>query len=220
MTDDVAATADGLAGLSDEVARRLVHASTTVVPLSYVFLDEVTWRHVQGFLAVALVGGFALEIARLSLGLDWRVFDRLTREYEQDNLAGYFLGGVGMAVVAFAFPPPGADPLVAVLPPSNVAVPAMLMLTVADPVSGLLGSGELRTAKQLWVLLATFGVATLLATPFVPPVVAVLGGATATVADGVKPVVASYVVDDNLSIPVASATAMFLAVEYLPALSV
>ncbi len=32
-----------------------------------------------------------LEAVRLSTGLDWVVYDRLTREYEQDNVAGYAL---------------------------------------------------------------------------------------------------------------------------------
>ena len=203
--------------MRDEIVRRMVHASGTAVPLAYLFVPAVEWVHVQALLVGGLAVALVLEVVRLVVGLDWWVYEKLTREYEQDNLAGYFLGAVGMAVVAVAFPPPGGDPFVAAAPPSEVAVPAMLMLTVADPVSGLLGSGELRTAKQVWVLLATFGVATLLATPFVPPVAAIIGGAAATVADGVKPVVATYVIDDNLSIPVASATAMFLAVEFLPA---
>jgi hypothetical protein len=99
-----------------------------------------------------------------------------------------------------------------------VAVPAMLMLTVADPTSGLLSSGTLRPAKQGWVLLATFGVATLLAVPFVTSLAAVLGGIAATVADGVKPVVRGYVIDDNLTIPVSAAVTMYVAVQFLPAL--
>jgi dolichol kinase len=206
--------------MADEVARRLVHASTSSVPLSYVFLDFVTWRRLQMFLAAAVVLGFGLELVRLRAGLDWWLFDRLTREYEQDNLAGYYLGGVGMAVVVLGFPPPGADPLVGAVAanPTRVAVPAMLMLTVADPTSGLLSSGTLRPAKQGWVLLATFGVATLLAVPFVPSLAAVLGGGAATVADGVKPVVRGYVIDDNLTIPVSAAITMYVAVQYLPAL--
>jgi dolichol kinase len=203
--------------MADEVTRRLVHASTTAVPLSYLLVDRVTWRRLQVFLLLAVAVGFALEIVRLELGLDWWIFDKLTREYEQDNLAGYFLGGVGMTVVALLFPPPDANPLFTALDPSDVAIPAMLMLTVADPVSGLLGSGELRTAKQLWVLLATFGVATLLAVPFVPAAAAILGGATATVFDGIKPVVRGYVIDDNLTIPLGGAAVMFLAVQSLPA---
>jgi len=206
--------------IPDEVARRLVHASTSVVPLSYLLLESVTWRRLQIFLLAAVVVGFGLELLRLRARLEWAVFDRLTREYEQDNLAGYYLGAVGMATVALVFPPPGADPVVAAVAadPTHVAVPAMFMLTVADPTSGLLGSGTLRPAKQGWVLLATFGVATLLAVPFVPSLAAVLGGVAATVADGVKPVVRGYVLDDNLTIPVSAAVAMYVAVQYLPAL--
>ncbi|WP_136688910.1 diacylglycerol/polyprenol kinase family protein [Halorhabdus amylolytica] len=205
--------------LDDEIARRLVHASTSAVPLSYVFLEEITWRVVQSFLGVAVLAAFGLEIVRLYVGLDWAIFDRLTRSYEQENLAGYFLGAFGLAVVAFAFTPPGSEHLVAGLTESPAAVPAMLMLTIADPFSGLLGTGELRPAKQTWVLLATFGLCLLLASSFVPTPVAVIGAATATVADGIKPVVGGYVIDDNLTIPIAAAVTMHLAVEFLSVLA-
>ncbi|PSQ24303.1 dolichol kinase [Halobacteriales archaeon QS_9_67_15] len=189
--------------MRDEIVRRLVHASGTAVPLAYLFVPAVEWVHVQGLLIAGLLVALVLEIVRLVVGLDWWVYETLIREYEQDNLAGYFLAVFSMAVVALAFEP-------------TVAVPAILMLTIADPVSGLLGSGELRTAKDVTVLLTTFAVATLLAVPFVPATAAVCGGVAATVADGIKPVVSGYVVDDNLSIPVASAVAMFLAIELLP----
>ena len=189
--------------MRDEIVRRLVHASGTAVPLAYLFVPAVEWVHVQGLLIAGLLVALVLEIVRLIVGLDWWVYETLTREYERDNLAGYFLAVFSMAVVALAFGP-------------TIAVPAILMLTVADPVSGLLGSGELRTAKDVTVLLTTFAVATLLAVPFVPATAAVCGGVAATVADGIKPVVSGYVVDDNLSIPVTSALAMFLAIELLP----
>jgi dolichol kinase len=193
--------------MDDEVTRRLVHTSTSAVPLSYVFLDAVTWGWLQAFLCLAVAVVVVLEAVRLHVGLEWWIYDRLTREYEQENPAGYALGAVGLTAVALVFPPEPA--LVAGLGPTPVAVPAMLMLTVADPFSGLLGSGELRPAKQAWVLLATFGVATLLALPFVGSVVAIAGGVAATAADGLKPVVRGYVIDDNLSIPVAAAVVMY-----------
>ncbi|WP_123535254.1 diacylglycerol/polyprenol kinase family protein [Halosimplex salinum] len=200
----------------DEVARRLVHASGTAVPLAYLFVPAFEWRHVQALLVAGLGVALVLEVVRLVVGLDWWIYEKLTREYEQDNLAGYFLAVFSMAVVALAFPPT-TETIVPGLDPSDVAVPALLMLTIADPVSGLLGSGELRTAKDVTVLLVTFAVATLLAVPFVPPLAAVLGGAAATLADGIKPVIRGYVVDDNFSIPLASAVVMYVAVELLPA---
>jgi len=184
---------------SEEVLRRVVHASGTAVPALYL-LGWATWPQV-GLLYVLGTGlALLLEGLRLYVGLDWAIYDHLTREYEQDNLAGYALYVISSAVVALAVEP-------------QVAVPAILMLTIADPISGLLGSGELRAAKRTFVLLATFGVCLLLASPFVPFVPALFGALAATVADGVKPVVAGYVVDDNLTIPPAAAGAMLLGFE-------
>jgi dolichol kinase len=191
--------------MGEEIARRAVHASGAAVPLSHALApDVITWDLVQFFLVGALAVATILEILRLLGNLDWAIYDRLTREYEQDNPAGYALYMLSMTVVAFAVAP-------------TIAMPAMLMLAVADPVSGLLSAGELRPVKQGWVLLATFGVATLLAVPFVDPVPAIAGGLAATVADGLKPVIAGYVIDDNLTIPPAAAVAMVLAVHLVPA---
>jgi len=196
--------------MTDEVARRLVHVTGAAVPLSYLLGgDLVSWRLVQLFLAAALVVVVVLEFLRLSVGLDWAIYDRLTREYEQDNPAGYALYIVGMAVVAGA---------VSFGLPIAVALAAMLMLAIGDPISGLLGSTEASNVKQLWVLLVMFGVCTLLAAPFVPTAAAVLGGVAATFADGVKPTVAGYVVDDNLSIPVLGAVAMWVGLVALSTL--
>ncbi|WP_262179159.1 diacylglycerol/polyprenol kinase family protein [Haloarcula laminariae] len=196
--------------MADEVARRLVHVTGSAVPLGYLFGgDLVGWRVVQLFLAVALVLVVVLEFLRLSVGLDWAIYDRLTREYEQDNPAGYALYIVGMAAVAGA---------VDVGLPTDVAVAAMFMLAIGDPISGLLGSADASNVKQAWVLLVMFGVCTLLAAPFVPTAAAVLGGVAATFADGVKPTVAGYVVDDNFSIPVFGAAAMWVGVVAVPGL--
>jgi len=195
--------------MTDEVARRLVHVTGATVPVAYLLGDDlVGWRLVQLFLAVALVAVVVLEFLRLSVGLDWAIYDRLTREYEQENPAGYALYIVGMAAVAGA---------VDIGLPVGAAVAAMLMLAIGDPISGLLGSAEASNVKQAWVLLVMFGVCTLLAAPFVPTTAALLGGVAATFADGVKPTIAGYVVDDNLSIPVLGAVAMWVGVVALPA---
>ncbi|SFR86120.1 Dolichol kinase [Halomicrobium zhouii] len=192
--------------MADELKRRLVHASGTLVPLIAV-VDPSRWELVQGVLVAGAVAAIVLEIVRLYVGLDWVVYDRLTREYEQDNLAGYALALISMGVVAVAFD-------------QSVAIPAILMLTIGDPISGLLGSGELRTAKQAYVLLTMFGVCLLIAAGLgVPTVPAVLGALAATAADGLKPVVAGYVVDDNLTIPLAAAVAIAAGIRYLPSVA-
>lgn len=188
--------------MAAEVKRRFVHASGAVVPLAYV-AGVLEWGQVRYLAAVAVSIAVILEVLRLFVGLDWSIYDELTRPYEQDNPAGYALYMVGYAVAAWGFEP-------------AVGVPAMLMLCFGDPISGALSAGELRDVKQTYVLLVMFGVCLLLALPFVRTTAAVLGAVAATVADGVKPVVAGYVIDDNVTIPVGAAVAMWVAIAYLP----
>ncbi len=186
-----------------EFRRRLVHASGAVLPGAYLLdgylgVGVVTWTLVQAVAVVGLGVTGVLELLRLRIGLDWAIYDQLTREYEQDSVAGYALYVVGGTVVVLLF-----DPM--------IAVPALFMLTIGDPISGLLSSGGFR--KRPRVLAAMFLVCLAFALPFVPPVAAVAGALGATVADGFKPVVAGFVVDDNLSIPVVSSVAMWATVE-------
>lgn len=181
-----------------ELKRRAVHASGTGLPVLYL-LGVLTWPQTQlAFVALSLVVS-ALEFVRLVLGYELAIFDQLARHYERDNVAAYALYAYSQTVVAFVFVPP-------------LAIPAMLMLTVGDPASGYLGSNDAGTVKQVGVLAAMFLVCFALAVPFVVHTVpgmlgvaaAATGAAGATLADGVKPVVAGYVVDDNLSIPPAA----------------
>ena len=177
-----------------EIERRLVHTTGTLAPASYL-LDVLSWSQ----LGLALLGCSVLvallEAARLTGALDLAIYDRLTREYEQENVAGYALYVVSVTVVVLLFEP-------------RVAVPAVLALSLGDPVSGLLSSSEAGDMKQGYVLLATFAVATGVASVFVPVVAAIACGLATALADGVKPVVRGYVLDDNLTIPPAAALAM------------
>lgn len=179
-----------------ELGRRLVHASGAVVPGAYL-AGLLAWPTLRWLLVLGSVGALALEALRLSGYVSWRVFDRLTREYEQDNPAGYALYVLSWTATAWLFAP-------------GVAVPAMLMLALADPASGLLSGDELGV-KQGWVLLATFGVCMSIASLLdVPPLPAVAGSLAATLADGATPVVWGYVVDDNATIPLGAAAAMWV----------
>lgn len=197
---------DAVPAADGELRRRLVHVSGALVPVPYL-LGVVPWRVV---LYVTLAGAalaVVMEALRLSGRLRWWLFDELTREYEADNPAGYALYAAGFAAVAVALGPWSAPSGVAPL-----AVPAMLMLAVGDPISGVLGSTGAEGIKDVYVLLVMFGVCLLLALPFVGTAAAIAGAVVATVADGVKPVVAGYVVDDNLTIPIGAGVAMWAVV--------
>lgn len=113
------------------------------MPLLYL-LGLVEWRTL-GYLFVFLAAVVSvLELLRLFGGLEWAVYDELTREYEQDNVAGYALYVYSQTAVALVFGP-------------HIAVPGMLMLTIGDPISGLMGSapvGELKSARTLAAMFA------------------------------------------------------------------
>lgn len=185
-----------------EVKRRLVHVSGAAVPLGYL-LGIISWRRLTLMMVLFSAVVTVLEFLRLRVGLDWAIYDELTRSYEQTNLAGYALYMYSMTAVVLVFEP-------------YVAVPGMLMLAVGDPVSGLLGrTREAGEPKRLRTLAAMFLVCLAVSVPVLYPLAgvvgllaAVAGSAGATAADGMKPVVRGYVIDDNASIPPAACLAI------------
>ena len=194
-----------------EVGRRLVHASGVVLPLAYL-AGIVNWGILGFLLSMSVIVVAALEYCRLSLGFNHMVYDRLTRPYEDEQVAGYALYMGGMAIAWLVFPP-------------EAAIAGMLMLALGDPVSGMLSNliEPDHIAEKLPVLAVMFAVCLFLAAPVVLPAVesdaayvAVLGGAVgAAVADGFKPTICGRVVDDNLTIPLAGGLPITLALLFL-----
>lgn len=179
-----------------EVERRLIHAGGAAVPGLFL-LGVVTWRELELIYVAGAIVGLGIEFLRLIVGMDAWLFDALTREYERSNLAGYVLYVLGSTVAVLVFEP-------------RVAIPAVLLLALVDPVSGLLARNEFGEPKRPIVLVVTFGLSAVIASAFVPPVPALLGALTVTVADGMSPVIAGYVIDDNVTIPIGAAVAMWL----------
>jgi len=184
-----------------EIGRRLVHASGTALPLLYL-LDLATWTQTQVLFVVGAAVAVVLEILRHSGRIDWWIYRHLTREYEQETVAGYVLYMVSSAAVALVFEP-------------VIAIPAIFMLTLGDPLSGIMGTGEFRRVKRPRALVTMFVICSIIALPFLAatPLAVVLGGVGGMVADGVKPIVRGHVVDDNLTIPPVAAALMWLGVE-------
>ncbi|WP_232703270.1 dolichol kinase [Halobacterium wangiae] len=178
-----------------ELDRRLVHASGAAVPVAYL-LGVLSWEAFRWLLVAGSVVVVVLEALRLSGYVSWWIYDRLTREYEQDNPGGYALYVLSSTATAWLFEP-------------AIAVPAILMLALADPASGLLSRGELGV-KEGWVLLSTFAICLAIASLLdVPLLAAAAGSLAATLADGATPVVRGYVIDDNATIPLGAGAAMW-----------
>jgi len=192
-----------------EFERRLVHFGGTLYPAPFL-LGWLTWAETRYFLAAALAVVAFLEFLRLVVGLDHAVYRHLTREYESDSVAGYALYQVSMTGVVLLLEP-------------TLAIPAMWMLSVGDPVSGALGDNDATESKRPVAWVAMFLVSFALALPFTVPafgtgvgVAAALAGAVpSAVADGLPPVIRGVAVDDNLTIPPAAVGGMSLAVAVL-----
>ncbi|NUE01382.1 dolichol kinase [Halorubraceae archaeon YAN] len=185
--------------MSLELGRRAVHASGVGIPLLYL-LNLATWTQVRYVLLLATAIVFILEFLRLGVGLNHRIYDELTREYEQESIAGYALYMISMSAVGLMFTP-------------VVAIPAMLMLSIGDPISGMLGSNgpHEHKAPQVWIAMSIvcFTLAAVIVVPAVGGLIAVLaaalGAVAAAIADGIKPIIRGIPVDDNLTIPPAGA---------------
>ncbi len=185
-----------LQAVEGEVGRRLVHSSGAVLPALYL-VGLLTWTQVTGLFILGAVVALILEWLRLYGKLELWVHRHLTREYEQDSVAGYLLYMFSAAAVTVIFAP-------------EVAVPAIFMLALADPISGMAGSGELRLVKRPAALATMFVASAAIAAPFhySAPLAVVFGAAGAMIADGVKPQINGYVIDDNLTIPILAAAAI------------
>ncbi len=184
------------------VTRRIVHMTGTIVPASYL-LEILTWQQVRYLLLAGILLALLIESIRLIGKVELPFIRRMIRSYEERYLAGYALYIIGGGITGIVFEP-------------AIAIPAILMLTIGDPISGLLSDEKLRKVKRPHVLLVMFIICLALAWWFVPPEAAVAAAFVATLADGVKPVIKGYVIDDNLTIPIGAAVVAYLVIEFVP----
>ncbi|WP_265109496.1 dolichol kinase [Halosolutus halophilus] len=193
--------------MADELKRRLVHASGSGLVALYLLANYLglglTWARFRILMVLLATGALVLEFIRLRIGLDWRLYEVLTREYEQNNPAGYALYMISMAVVVVLFQ-------------QDIALPAMLMLSLGDPISGAVSDNSLQRIKPPKVLITMFLVSTVIAIPFLPLVAALIAALGATLADGVTLEIRTYIVDDNLTIPIYAAVLAWFAIEFVP----
>ena len=195
--------------LEGELGRRLMHVLGALFPAVYL-LGLTTWTQMVALMVLASLVTIVLETLRLSGTLELFLYDHLTREYEENAPGAYLLYMVSATVVAVLFEP-------------RIAIPAILMLAIADPIAGELSADELRPVKRPGALAAMFCICVAFALPFVPEdplaptategLALVLGGIGGMVADGVKPTIGDYVVDDDLTIAPAAAVGLWLGLE-------
>ncbi|WP_436346229.1 dolichol kinase [Natronorubrum sp. FCH18a] len=195
--------------MADELKRRLVHSSGAGLVALYLLSDAfelgLTWFRFRALMVVLALGTIGLEFLRLQVGLDWQLYDKLTRDYEQNQFAGYGYYMVSMTVAVLLFEP-------------QIALPAMLMLAIGDPISGAVSDDSLKFVKGPKVLVTMFVVSAIIAAPFLyeHPLAVLAAAVGATIADGVKLRLGGYIVDDNLTIPIYAGALAWIALEFVP----
>lgn len=113
---------------SHELIRKAIHLSSSIIPLSYWFLFE---RHFTLQVVIFLALGFlTADFLRLrSDGIEklfMRIFGSALRQHEKKNLTGATYVFTGSVVAIFLFP-------------KEIAVPALLILSISDTLAALIG---------------------------------------------------------------------------------
>jgi dolichol kinase len=186
-----------------ELGRRIVHMLGLVFPFSYLIVKE--WMYVQVILGLAVLIGLIMEYFRLKLNWNNIIYDNLTREYEDEKLAGYYLYIVGMFTVSIIF-----DPV--------ISIPSMVVLAVGDPIGGMLSDSSVDEKKSLtpflsvlvFSMIVIFFASSYVYTNVESAFIALIGSLGAALGDYKKIKIGNYVVDDNLIIPILTAVLIYI----------
>lgn len=177
--------------------RRLVHFSALLVPI----LDEVTSRTIVLALLFAIVVVYTVEEVLRLKGRPLPVLTSFTLRMCRPEETGRFIVrpiylaiGIITSLVLF---------------PTKIAYASIAVVAVGDPVAAYVGEKwgriHLRLNKTLEGLIAGLVLSFLAACIFVHPAAALLGAATAMLAELVD------ILDDNLTMPIAAGAVMLLA---------
>ncbi|HUI40128.1 MAG TPA: hypothetical protein VLY86_04315 [Methanothrix sp.] len=191
------------AKLSLEIRRKLIHLTGLSVPVGILILGRI---YTAALIAIALAVALLIEAGRLK----GRVNLPAVREQEKEKVAGYIYYIFGSLLTVTIFQP-------------MIAVVAMLMLSLGDAVSGLIGSvlensnvrgcGDGWHVKPLPIVAGMF--LACLAIGYLGSGITRLsfqvylaGAVGATVADAVAMVFCNRGLDDNLTIPIFAGALM------------
>jgi len=174
--------------------RKLFHITGSIIPVVYLLTDKQTALSVAaGFFFVDIV----LETLRIKGIMNVAFIENNMKKEENSRLSGsffYILSGL-ITIIFFA---------------KNIAVSSLFILSIADPFSSLLGGrfGKVRfLGKSLEGTMTFFAVAFVILRVFsfsIP--IAAAGAVIASLTE----LFSSRFIDDNLSIPTVTATALTL----------
>ncbi|KPJ59606.1 MAG: hypothetical protein AMJ46_10310 [Latescibacteria bacterium DG_63] len=175
-----------------EKKRKALHFSSTWVPIVYYLIPEHVGK--AGLLAAAALF-LALDVLRLNVprvrDFFYSIFGEMVRKHESISLLGSTSMVISALLAVYCFE-------------KNIAVAAMLFLTVGDSMAGLIGSRYGRTrvfGKTLEGSLACFTACIVIVTivPGIPFAAGVAGAFVATLFE-----LLPIPLDDNFRIPLSA----------------
>jgi dolichol kinase len=178
--------------------RKLFHFSGIIIPVIYLLTDKQTALIVTGSIFIVDI---VLEVLRIKGFIKIPFIEKNMKKEESNKLSGsffYVLSGL-ITIIFFA---------------KNIAVSSLFILSIADPLSSLLGSrfGRVRfLGKSLEGTMTFFAAAFLILWIFsfsIP--IAVAGAFIASLTE----LFSSRPIDDNLSIPLVTALALTLLTKF------
>lgn len=194
--------------LVKEMRRKAIHLTGLSVPMGILLLGRTC---TAVLIALVLAVSLCLEIVRLK----GKIRLPEVRDHEEEKVAGYIYYITGSLLAVILFPPP-------------VAVAAMLMLSLGDAFSGLVGSvlenSNVRGCNERWrvkpipIVLAMFLVCLAIGRlssglTHLSFIVYLAGAIGATIADSVALIFCNWGLDDNLTIPLFAGAMMSAALQ-------
>ena len=189
-----------------EIKRKTIHVTGLSVPVGILVFGKI---YTAIMIALALAVALILEAGRLR----GRINLPTVRDHEQEKVAGYIYYIFGSLVTVILFQP-------------MIALTSILMLSLGDAVSGLVGSvlmnANVRGQNVRWrfkpvpivisMFLACLVIGYLSSSiTRLPLEIYLFGAVGATIADSMALIICNRGLDDNLTIPIFSGIMMSIA---------
>ncbi|MEM2933517.1 MAG: hypothetical protein QXL78_01180 [Methanocellales archaeon] len=186
--------------LERELKRKTIHISGSLIPILYIF---AVWEIAIIVLSICFLAALSIEWLRLKY--EWQISFARSHEYLSISGALYFAFSALFAILFFQ---------------KEIAISTLLMLAIGDSICGIAGAAfeikiggfkESRRRKPVHLFMLMLIICLLLAYPFLPFEAALIGAVVAALADSLPLNLFDEMLDDNLTIPILSGTAMSIA---------
>lgn len=189
--------------LERELKRKTIHISGSLISILYIF---AIWEIAILIISICFLAALFIEWHRLKYG--WQISFARSHEHFRISGALYFAFSALFAILFFQ---------------KEIAISTLLMLAIGDSISGIAGAAfeirvggfkEPRGKKPLNLFMVMLVICLLLAYPFLPFEAALIGAVVAALADSLPLNLFDEMLDDNLTIPILSGTAMSIAMYF------